>query len=464
MQILEGHTRWVNEVELFSDDQRAISHSSFGTIRIWDLITGACMQVFETLEGINTSIVSHGNIAVFGSADGTIQAWNIATGVCTHILEGHTEPITSLAFFSDGKRVISGSRDKTIRIWDVTTTVTTHMATHTPEGHTNRVTCVEFSPDGNMLASASKDDTVRIWTTTTCICTRVLPDTGLFTPLEFSPDSQQLATLRNGNIQIWDPTTGVCVRMLKAHDYWAGSVQFSPNSQQLVSATGFKMRIWDVGTGAQTQALQWTSDILCWAISPDSQKIACSSGNTIQVWDITTGVCIQNLEVAPGLETTAVAFSTDGRKLAASCRFGDNIIQIWDAETLRTCIPPLNKDEAWIRSVVFSPNGQEIATTSPQATRIWDTASGACTLMLKGCIEPIPPAIFSTDRTSKKSWVDKVGCLRDCIVTVLDDWVFVDGNPTLWLPREYRTEHFAVDKSALALGCEYGQVCLLRFR
>jgi WD40 repeat protein len=37
------------------------------------------------------------------------------------VLEGHTDPVTSVAFSPDGKRIVSGSWDNTVCIWDAET-------------------------------------------------------------------------------------------------------------------------------------------------------------------------------------------------------------------------------------------------------------------------------------------------------------------------------------------------------
>jgi WD40 repeat protein len=75
------------------------------------------------------------------------------------ILEGHTEPIRSVAFSSDGSQIISGSDDNTVRVWDAVS----GEAKHTLSGHTSLITSVAFSPEGSQIISSSDDDTVRVW-------------------------------------------------------------------------------------------------------------------------------------------------------------------------------------------------------------------------------------------------------------------------------------------------------------
>ncbi|MEY4351760.1 MAG: hypothetical protein RLZZ609_1, partial [Cyanobacteriota bacterium] len=75
-------------------------------------------------------------------------------------LQGHKEPVVSVAFSNDGRRIVSGSFDNTLRLWDA--------ATGKPigpplQGHTSSVLSVAFSTDGRRILSGSRDNTLRLW-------------------------------------------------------------------------------------------------------------------------------------------------------------------------------------------------------------------------------------------------------------------------------------------------------------
>jgi WD40 repeat protein len=74
-------------------------------------------------------------------------------------LEGHLNPVSSVAFSPDGKQIVSGSHDQMVRLWDAVT----GAALQTLEGRPDFVDSMTFSTDGKQVVSGSWDGTVRLW-------------------------------------------------------------------------------------------------------------------------------------------------------------------------------------------------------------------------------------------------------------------------------------------------------------
>jgi len=71
--------------------------------------------------------------AISASGDGTLRVWEVATGACLHTLTGHTSRVNHVAVTGDG-RAISASRDGTLRVWEVATGACLHTFPYTPKG------------------------------------------------------------------------------------------------------------------------------------------------------------------------------------------------------------------------------------------------------------------------------------------------------------------------------------------
>ena len=127
-----------------------------------------------------------------GSDDDTVRLWDAGTGAALQTLEGHSDPVWSVAFSPDGKVVASGSGDHTVRLWDAGT----GAALQTLEGHSDWVWSVAFSPDGKVVASGSDDGTIRLWDAGTGAALQTL-ELGITTKtLSFSTSGQYLITDR----------------------------------------------------------------------------------------------------------------------------------------------------------------------------------------------------------------------------------------------------------------------------
>jgi len=78
------------------------------------------------------------------------------------VLKGHSAPIKSIEFNTDGKLLVSAADDKLVKIWSVEDM----KFIQSFSGHMNWVKCAQFSSDSRMVASGSDDRTVRLWDVT----------------------------------------------------------------------------------------------------------------------------------------------------------------------------------------------------------------------------------------------------------------------------------------------------------
>ncbi len=103
--------------------------------------------------------------------------------------------LPALAVSPGGKRILSAAWEKPVAsVWDEN-----HMLVSSLEGHKNPIRTVAFSPDGVLAATGSRDRTVRLWRTDTWQLVKTLPvnqvddELAPIGSLAFSPDGRCMA-------------------------------------------------------------------------------------------------------------------------------------------------------------------------------------------------------------------------------------------------------------------------------
>lgn len=144
---------------------------------------------------------------------------------------------------------------------------------------------VAFSPDGKRLAFGGTQSVVQL------IDLEAQPPRvqtwnprgprTIVTSLAFSPDGDLLACAReNGSIHLWDVAGETELRTLPGPDRWVAQIAFSPDGTLLAAAGQVNndavVRLWKVATGQRLFTSHTTGGwrALCVAFSPDGKTLA----------------------------------------------------------------------------------------------------------------------------------------------------------------------------------------------
>lgn len=163
-----------------------------------------------------------------------------------------------------------------------------------------------------------------------------------------------------------------------------GSVAFSPDGKEIaVGREAGRVLVIDVASATRRDIATtewWTWRPCSIAFSLDGKRLAAGCRENARVWDLASGRLITTFEghdtflFGERAPVTALAYAPDGRAIATGGSRGD--IRIWDPDsgTERLHIPSYN-----IQHLAFSPDGKMLAN----GPLIWDAKTGRAIGSLK---------------------------------------------------------------------------------
>ncbi|XP_020522852.1 WD40 repeat-containing protein HOS15 isoform X4 [Amborella trichopoda] len=130
IKIFSGHQGEVNAIKWDPTGSLLASCSDDFTAKIWSLKQDKCLHDLRehtkeiyTIKwsptGQGTNNPNQQLLLASASFDSTVKLWDVEQGVMLSSLNGHKEPVYSVAFSPSGEFLASGSFDKCIHIWSV---------------------------------------------------------------------------------------------------------------------------------------------------------------------------------------------------------------------------------------------------------------------------------------------------------------------------------------------------------
>lgn len=367
----QGHSGSVNCVAALQD-RRCVSGSHDGSLRVWDIDSGACLRTLKGHKSLVSCVAAlSGGRCISGSFDNTLRVWDIESGAYLKILKGHSNLVECMAVLSNG-RCVSGSYDGTLRVWDADSGV----CLKTLEGHPYRmVSCIAALPDGQIV-SGYYDGMVRIWDCDTGDCCHILKGhSDWVRSVAVLPDGRIVSGSDDKSILVWDIESGNIQCTLEGHNDWVTSVAALLDGRCISGSFDKTLRIWDVDRGICQRTLEKHSDcVLCITVLPDGRCVSGSGDNTLRVWDVNSGECLTILKRHDSA-VKCVATLFDGRCVSGS---DDNTLRVWDIDG-EECPRKLEGHTTWVSCVAALPDRRHVISGSGDKTlKIWDIDRGVC--------------------------------------------------------------------------------------
>ncbi|KAG2360098.1 WD40-repeat-containing domain protein [Suillus spraguei] len=98
---------------------------------------------------------------VTASYDGMLRLWDLKTGVVLKKMEGHRSRVRALAISPDGNWIASGDESGVLIVWDGKTGEPLNQAIE--KAHDGWIFSLDFSSNSMALASGSSDTTTKLW-------------------------------------------------------------------------------------------------------------------------------------------------------------------------------------------------------------------------------------------------------------------------------------------------------------
>jgi WD40 repeat protein len=382
------------------DGGRIASTDRQSVVRVWRVDDGRELATFKDTAG--RQIVS----VVFSPDGGTLAVGMVGDTILFDVA-GRKPPRRLAArgwlrFAPDGKTLASALVGA-IHQWDVAT----GREIAPRPGHDAHISRLAVSPDGRRLASLSPiDPSVRLWDLASGEQQVVLQgDPDVRSHLgAFSADGKEVVTgAMEGRLRLWDATTGRELRHFPLElrnsegreNPEPLALSLPPDGRQLAAVSMawhtrqgghpvYQLDVWDRDSGASALRRQLPMD--SWAVSfaPDARILAYRTHDGLVVQDVVTGAEYVRM---PGELRWPFAFSPDGRALAAAVYKSKKVATEEpgpeDAEAV--VLMELATGKRLLRigtgpggfdHLAFAPDGRTLATTHPDAFRLWDTATG----------------------------------------------------------------------------------------
>jgi WD40 repeat protein len=238
----------INWASFSPDGRHAVSTSTDGTARVWDLQgdrpTFVALEVKASVQ--SASFSPNGTHVVTTSNDQTSRVWDLRGERPSFVvLEGHQRYIYSASFSPDGMHVVTASDDRTARVWDLRSKRPSFVAL---EGHKASVKSALFSPDGTHVVTGSADGTARVWDLRGARPSFVVLEghKASVYSASFSPDgSHVVTTLSDGTARLWD-LRGELRSSLVARALGAWVASSSDGAHVLTVSADGTARMWDL--------------------------------------------------------------------------------------------------------------------------------------------------------------------------------------------------------------------------
>jgi WD40 repeat protein len=395
-EILEGHTDWVEDLELHPDGRRLVSVSQDGTARVWDLDEKRLLRILSPQSGKVRHAAISPDGRILATCSDRVRLWDL----------DNWDRLATLDFVDRPQRVCFAFPDAQLCVADnVGMLHLFHLRFDDPDsvvkpepglswrGHADSPYVLMRSPGGGELISAGKDGRVVVWSSSGLTSTETRNvDCHRVNGCVFDPERGQLLWAGGSRVYGYDcelPATQP-IRFPSNENQQLRSVAISPAGGLLAAATDSRdlVQTWrlvdrsplvtiDLLDGVERDEYTGVTTL---SFSQDGRTLAALAEGTLFLHDPRTGQVQQRIDMGQG--RWAVFSPTEPDVLVLQSHTHTIRALHWSSGEGLWETPELPQ-RPWC--VVFTPDGQQVLSSGEERTvRVWDAHTGSLVRELRG--------------------------------------------------------------------------------
>jgi WD40 repeat protein len=379
----EGHQAAVKAVAVLADNRRALSASYDGTLRLWDLDSGAELRCLEGDSDFAAfAVLADDRRALSVSYDHMWRLWDLDSGTELRRFKGHGDPVSAVAVLADNRRALSASGDVTspagdhsLRLWDLDGGAELRRF----DGHGHWATAVAVLADNRRALSASWDNTLRLWDLNSGAELRRLEGhEGPVTAIAVLADNRRaLSASFDNTLRLWDLDSGAELRRFEGHgDHFKAVAVLADNRRALSASWDKTLHLWDLDSGTELRRFEGHSDqVNAVAVLADNRRaVSASNDHTLRLWDLDSDAESRHFEGHDRGVNAIAVLADDRRALSASA---DRSLRLWDLDT-GTELRRFEGHRTGVWAVaVLADSRRALSASDDRSLRLWDLDNGA---------------------------------------------------------------------------------------